>query len=132
MKDVGGGVGALRVQRREDRRATGPRSAAGAHHHREPLTQAGLPVAKLADTPPADVDPDASRRLRAADDGLTPRTRHILTVRRGLAGVPARTLREAGDALDLHLPSVHTTEARAIALLGPRCLMVRAKLGRAP
>jgi len=78
---------------------------------------AGLPIATLRDSPPADVDADTARRIKAAYEALTPRTRYVLTVRLGLAGASVLKLSEVGEALDLHLTSIHQTQAKALARL---------------
>jgi hypothetical protein len=78
---------------------------------------AGLPIAVLTDTTPTDVDAEVARRVSDIYDSLTPRSRHILTVRLGLAGAPRRKLREAAHELDLHITGVHNAQAKALTKL---------------
>lgn len=100
------------IAERLDRIPPPPRNTTEKTH-----TPNGLPLAVLTDEPPADLDADACRRLRAVYNTLTPRTRYILTARLGLAGIERLTLRQTGAVLDVNLSTVHLAQNRALTTL---------------
>lgn len=85
----------------------------------DPYLPDDLPVAEMAMEIPEDLplSGEEAERVRECYEVMPRRTRYILTVRLGLGGERKRILREAGEALGVHLSRIQQLQIYALDAL---------------